>query len=72
MADYYSHNDPRRKGNDRYIDDYAGTSNNWIWAALIFVAFVGLIVLGSTGSSTVTTDGAAPAVTDQTGTAPAE
>ena len=46
MADYYTHNDPRRKGNDQYIDEYSGGSAKWIWAAIVLIAFVALIALG--------------------------
>lgn len=69
MADYYSHNDPRRKGNEQYLDYDTGGSAKWIWAVIVLIAFVALIVLGST--SNVPTDGAAPAAVPQADTAPA-
>lgn len=71
MADYYSHNDPRRKGNEQYLDYDTGGGAKWIWAGILLVAFIALILLGSMGSGTVTTsDGAAPAAISD-GTAPA-
>ena len=59
MADYYSHNDPRRKGNDQYLDYDTGGSAKWIWAAIFLVAFIALITLGSSGGAPVA-DGTAP------------
>lgn len=60
MADYYSHNDPRRKGNDQYLDYDTGNGAKWIWAAIVLIAFVALIALGSSGGAPVT-DGTSPA-----------
>ncbi len=76
MADYYSHNDPRRKGNDQYLDYDTGSGAKWIWAGIVLVAFIALIALGSSGSGPVatdgvaTTDGAAPAVAAEPEAAP--
>lgn len=70
MADYYSHNDPRRKGNEQYLDYDTGSGGKWIWAVIILVAFVALIALGSTGSGPVP-DGAAPTVAAEPQAAPA-
>ncbi len=72
MADYYSHNDPRRKGNDRYLDYDTGSNAKWLWAGIVLVAVVALIAIGSSGTGTVTSDGAPAAIGDQaTGTTPA-
>ena len=35
MADYYSHNDPRRKGNDQYLDYDTGSGAKWVWAIIV-------------------------------------
>lgn len=69
MADYYSHNDPRRKANEQYLDYDTGGSAKWIWAVIVLIAFVALIVLGSSGGAP--TDGAAPVAVPQADTAPA-
>ncbi len=69
MADYYSHNDPRRKGNDQYLDYDTGSGAKWIWAGIVLVAFIALIALGSSGGGTVT-EGAAPATTVEPEAAP--
>ena len=66
MADYYSHNDPRRKGNDQYLDYDTGSNAKWIWAGIVLVAVVALIAIGSSGGGTVTSDGAPAAISDQT------
>ena len=62
MADYYSHNDPKRKTNDQYLDYDTGSNAKWIWAAIVLVAVVALIAIGSSGGN-VATDGT-PAVVD--------
>lgn len=63
MADYYSHNDPRKK-NDQYYETHTGSGASWIWAIVVVVAIVALIALGSSGG-----EGTAPA--DATATTPA-
>ena len=70
MADYYSHNDPRRKGNDQYLDYETGSGAKWIWAGIVLVAFVALIALGSTGGGPAP-DGEAPAAAVNPQPAPA-
>ena len=69
MADYYSHNDPRRKGNDQYLDYETGSGAKWIWAIIVLIAFVALIALGSSGGAP--TDGAAPVAAPQAESPPA-
>lgn len=64
MADYYSHNDPRRKTSDQYLDYDTGSNAKWIWAAIVLVAVVALIAIGSSGGGNVATDGAPAAVGD--------
>lgn len=65
MADYYSHRDPRQKG-DKYLDYDTGSGAGWIWAIVVLVAFVALIALGTSGGVVdgTATDGTAPAATD--------
>ena len=58
MADYYSHNDPRRKGNEQYLDYDGGSGAKWVWAGIALVALVALLALGSTGGG-VPADGTA-------------
>lgn len=61
MADYYSHNDGRKKG-DQYLDYDTGSSASWLWAVVVVVAIVALIALGSSGGEGVApAEGAAPA-----------
>ena len=66
MADYYSHRDPRQKG-DQYLDYETGSGLGWIWAIVVLVAFVALIALGVSGGGDGTTaDGATAAGADAT------
>lgn len=61
MADYYSHNDSRKK-NDQYYEEYKGSGASWVWAVVVIVAILALIALGSSGGDGVApTDAAAPA-----------
>jgi|GEM_PF-6515298 hypothetical protein len=62
MADYYSHNDPRKKGDGHYPDVHKGSSASWIWALIVLVAVVALIALGASGGGDTT----APAATGET------
>lgn len=64
MADYYSHNDSRRKNTD--LDYDTGSNAKWLWAGIVLVAVVALIALGSSGGGNVATDGAPAAVGDTT------
>lgn len=50
MADYYSRHDPHRGAGESRLDYDTGSTGRWIWAALILVAVVGLIALGSIGA----------------------
>ena len=62
MADYYSHRDPRNKG-DQYLDYDTGSGVGWVWAIVVLVAIVALIALGSSGGGESTgAEGAEPAV----------
>ena len=70
MADYYSHNDPRRKGSDPYLDYDTGSGAKWIWAAIALVAVIALLTLGSTGGG-IPADGTAPALQSQADAVPA-
>lgn len=64
MADYYSHRDPRQKG-DQYLDYDTGSNTGWIWAIVVLVALVGLFALGSSGGGDgAAIDGVTPAATD--------
>ncbi|MDA9865323.1 hypothetical protein N9C96_01465 [bacterium] len=66
MADYYSHKDPRQKG-DQYLDHESGSHFGWIWAIILVVALVALVALGSSGGGEGTAaDGATPAAADAT------
>ena len=56
MADYYSHRDPRQKG-DQYLDYDTGRGAGWIWAIVVLVAVVALIALGTTGGTGDSTAG---------------
>ncbi|MCG6885246.1 MAG: hypothetical protein LJE62_15970 [Silicimonas sp.] len=70
MADYYSHNDPRRKGNEQYLDYDTGSGAKWIWGGIVLVAIFALLALGSTGGG-VPADGAATAADPALQAAPA-
>lgn len=70
MADYYSHNDPRKKGNQQYLDYDTGSGAKWIWAVIVLIAFVALIALGSSGGAP-TGEGAAVAIPETAPAAPA-
>lgn len=66
MADYYSHRDPRKKG-DQYLDYDTGSGAGWIWAVIVVLAFIALLVLGTSGGNEGTaTDAATPAAAGDT------
>lgn len=61
MADYYSQHDPRRGAGRSDLDYETGSAGRWIWAALILVAVVALIALGSIGAGDSDNAGNVPA-----------
>lgn len=63
MADYYSQHDPRRGAGQGRLDYDDGSTGRWIWAALILVAVVGLIALGSIGAGDGDRSESVPAAT---------
>lgn len=65
MADYYSHNDPRRKQGDQYLDYNTGSSG-WVWGGILAVAVIALIMLGlfAGGDGATGVESAAPAAAE--------
>jgi hypothetical protein len=66
MADFYSQNDPKRRGAEQRFDYDTSSGNGWIWGGILAVALVALIALGMSGGGTgpaTGTDAAAPAET---------
>ena len=64
MSDYYSHHAPNKDARQPHLD-YGGSGAGWIWVAVAIVAFVALILVGSSGAPIETSGApAAPAASE--------
>lgn len=71
MSDYYSHQTPRRDAHQRNLDYGTGSGAGWIWVVFAIIAFIALILVGSSGGPVETTGApAAPGTTEPAVAAP--